>query len=138
MEAEVYVLQKRSAACERELRAVQTAILEQQGGEFVHEMTPIVTRYFFGKIHDIEGFIRERLNDCEQKNPIMIKWRVRFFLAIFEAIRLYSFLIALCEDICRGSSVVEQRTENPRVGGSIPPRGTTRSVWYYYGFMCFV
>ncbi len=27
--------------------------------------------------------------------------------------------------MCRGSSVVEQRIENPRVGGSIPPRGTT-------------
>ena len=26
---------------------------------------------------------------------------------------------------CPGSSVVEQRIENPRVGGSIPPPGTT-------------
>jgi hypothetical protein len=28
---------------------------------------------------------------------------------------------------CRGSSEVEQRTENPRVGGSTPPLGTRLS-----------
>ena len=32
--------------------------------------------------------------------------------------------------ISHGSSVVEQRTENPCVGGSIPPRGTIMyGVW---------
>lgn len=29
---------------------------------------------------------------------------------------------------CPGSSGVEQRTENPRVGGSIPPPGTIKEI----------
>ena len=30
---------------------------------------------------------------------------------------------------------VEQRTENPRVGGSIPPLGTTKQVFLFYFFI---
>ncbi len=37
---------------------------------------------------------------------------------------------AICVDPCPGSSGVEQWIENPRVGGSIPPPGTTKSPIY--------
>ncbi|MFC1655991.1 hypothetical protein ACFL3C_03920 [Patescibacteria group bacterium] len=67
LEAEMYVLQGKAGDIEQELKAVQAAILEQEGREFVHEMTPIVRRYFFGKIRDVKVFIQDGFNQDMQR-----------------------------------------------------------------------
>jgi hypothetical protein len=43
---------------------------------------------------------------------------------------LYKTALQIIYTVCPGSSVVEQRIENPRVGSSILPPGTTFSLIY--------